>query len=473
MVHVAVIGAYGSAGVSAAETLLEAADRGRIDDLRLSLIDPGEPGGLCILRGCMPSKDVLTAGAHLDQVDHDDRLDGKLEVDPDAVVARKDANVAGFASHREAAIASMLERPNVAFHADPATFEGSHRLAVGGETLDVDHTIVATGSTPRIPSIPGIETVDSPTSDDLLDQTRFPERAVVIGFGAVGIELAPYLATVGNAEVVVLDRNDRPLSEADPAFGAALVELYRDRFDVQIETGADVTRVENTAAGEVAVSYDVGGDDRRTVGDQLYAFTGRRPNLDGLGLDRVGLEMRSGWIDASMRAVDAEGVYVVGDANGREPLLHVAKEEAITAARTITALERDETPPTYDPTIHRVVFAGLGRWPYARVGQTESAARDAGHAVVSATRAADDDGIFGLKGAPEGMARLVADAKTGRVLGYQGLHLHADVFAKTMQIVIENDLTVEALPDRAFHPTTPELLDGLIRSLADAMTDAS
>ncbi|MFP4628073.1 MAG: dihydrolipoyl dehydrogenase family protein [Halobacteriales archaeon] len=467
MVRVAVIGAFGSAGVAAAEELLHLADSGRLDDLELVLVDDGAPGGLCILRGCMPSKDVLTAGAHRFQASHDDRLQGRLAVDVDAVVERKDEHVDGWAGHRRDAVAAMAERPEVTMRRERATFEDAHTLRVGDETLAVDHAIVATGSTPRIPPIEGLDDVVR-TSRDLLDETDLPDRAVVVGFGFIGIELVPYLATVGDTDVVVIDRNDRPLPEADPAFGESLLALYRDTFGIDVETGAEVRTVERDGDDVVVTFENAGGDMRYARGEALYAFTGRRPNLDGLGLDALGLEPRPGWVDDSMRAVDAEGIYVVGDANGREPLLHVAKEEGIAAARTIDAVEAGRTPPTYAPTVHRVVFSGLGLYPFARVGHTTATAQAAGHEVVTVTRRASQDGIFAVKDLPEGLARLVVDADDGTVLGYQGLHHHADVFAKTAQIVVEHGLPVEAIPDRAYHPTTPELLDGLVREAVDA-----
>ena len=85
---------------------------------------------------------------------------------------------------------------------------------------------------------------------------------------------------------------------------------------------------------------------------------------------------------------------------------------------------------------------------------------------MTATREASDDGVFKTKDVPEGLARLVVDAEDGTVLGYQGLHYHADVMAKTMQVIIENGMDVRDVPDRAYHPTTPEILDGVVRETA-------
>lgn len=117
-VHVAIIGAYGSAGVAAADELLE-----RDPSVELTLIDDGDPGGgLCILRGCMPSKDVLSAGQHRYQARHDDRLEGVPEIDPEAVVARKNEHITGFAEHRRKHVHELAERETVEFVHDTARF---------------------------------------------------------------------------------------------------------------------------------------------------------------------------------------------------------------------------------------------------------------------------------------------------------------------------------------------------------------
>jgi dihydrolipoamide dehydrogenase len=104
-------------------------------------------------------------------------------------------------------------------------------------------------------------------------------------------------------------------------------------------------------------------------------------------------------------------------------------------------------------------------YPFARVGHSVETAEDAGIDHVAVTRAASDDGVFRTKDVPEGLATLVV-APDGTVLGYQGLHYHADVMAKTMQLAVEMGLDVREIPDRAYHPTTPEILDGLIREAA-------
>ncbi|MFC7071167.1 dihydrolipoyl dehydrogenase family protein [Halobaculum lipolyticum] len=468
--HVAIIGAYGSAGVAAAERLADHTDpadpAAPLD--RLTLLDDGDPGGgLCILRGCMPSKAVLSAAAHRYRARHDDRLVGDPpELDLEAVVANKDEHVSSFASHRRSAVRALAERDGVAFRHERARFLGPRELALsGGGRLAPDYVVVATGSTLAVPDLPGVDDVDWLDSADVLDATTLPDSGVVMGFGYVGIELAAYLAEAG-VDLTVIEHDARPLDDAPAPFGDDLLDLYREEFGIDVLTDTREESVEPTADGGVRLHTDR-DDDRATVeADGMFLFTGRRPNLDGLGLDDAGLVPGPDWVDATMRAVgdDAGRTFVVGDANGRTPLLHVAKEQGHVAADNVLADAAGDDLAEYNPITHHVVFSGAAEYPYARVGHTADSARDAGHEVVEVEREASRDGVFAVKDAPRGRARLVVDADDGTVLGYLGLHLDADVMAKTMQVLVERGADVREVPDRAYHPTTPEILDGLFRA---------
>jgi pyruvate/2-oxoglutarate dehydrogenase complex dihydrolipoamide dehydrogenase (E3) component len=487
-IHVAVVGAYGSAGAAVAGELVHE------DGVELTLIDGGDPGGgLCILRGCMPSKEVLSAGAHRFQARHDDRLVGDLPaVDLEATVERKNAHTAEWAAHRRESVEQYTERADVEFRRGTARFVDDGVLAVGGERddenhggsadggtgttgenrhLDPDYVVVATGSTVNVPDLPGIGEVDYMTSADVLDETDFPDSGVVMGFGYIGMELVPYLAEAAGMDLTVVEHDERPIDEADAAFGDAALALYREQFDVDVPTGVREQRVEPTTDGGVRLHLEDTEDGTASTveADQLFLFTGRRPSLDRLGLEHTSLDPGPGWVDDTMRAVDHDRTFVVGDANGREPILHVAKEQGAVAARNVLAHARDEDLTHYENTHHHVIFSGLGVYPFARVGHSESTAREAGLDVVVAERQASDDGVFLAKDVPNGLAKLVVDAEDGTVLGYQGLHYHADVMAKTMQVVVELGLDVREVPDRSYHPTTPEIIDGLLRDAADQL----
>jgi dihydrolipoamide dehydrogenase len=500
--HVVIIGAYGSAGVAVAQELADA------EDVKLTLADDGEPGGgLCILRGCMPSKEVLSAGEARFKARHDHRVEGVPEVDLESVVETKDEHIHNFAEHRRAAVHDLAERENVEFVHRTARFVDDRTVAVGDREIEADYVVVATGSTVNVPDLSGMDEVDYSTSADVLDATEFPDSGVVMGFGYVGLEMVPYLSEAAEMDITVIEHDDYPLDEADEEFQETILDIYREEFDVDVLTNTYEQSVEETADGVSASSEGQSPSDRssgqgpreddasggssdssdggvrlrikrqgqrETVeADELFLFTGRRPAVDRLGLEETSLEPEVGWIGDTMQARDDDRVFAPGDVNGHEPILHVAKEQGFLTAENVLRHRDGEELKPYRNTHHHVVFSGLGVYPFARVGVSEAELvredRREGRDYVAVTREASDDGVFKTKAVPRGLAKLVVDAEDGTVLGYQGLHYHGDVMAKTMQLAVEMGLDVREIPDRAYHPTTPEILDGLIRDASEQL----
>lgn len=460
--HVIIIGAYGSAGVAVAQEL--ASD----DEVKLTLIDNGDPGGgLCILRGCMPSKAVFSTGAHTYQARQDDPISGNFNLDVEKVVEEKDDYIAEFAEHRRESVHELANRDNVEFIHDTARFVDDRRIEVGDRTIDGDYVVIATGSRVHVPDMPGIDDIEYMTSADVLDATSFPDSGLVMGFGYVGLELVPYLSEVGEMDLTVIEHDEAPLlDQADAEFGRSVMDLYREKFDVEILTETREKSLESTETG-VQLQVERGDDEQTLEADQLYLFTGRRPAVSDLGLENTSIESEKGWVEETMQTTDDPRVYAVGDANGKEPLTHVAKEQAQRAAANIRADIAGEELRPWDSLTHRVMFSGLGVYPFARLGLAEDEAEEQGHECVTVTQQARDHGIFKIKNVHHGLAKLIVDADDGTVLGYQGFHHDADVMSKVMQVVIEMGHDIRDLPDRAFHPTTPEILDGMFQKASE------
>lgn len=462
--HVMVIGAYGSAGAAVAEGLAEHVDE-TIE--QLTLVDDGEPGGgLCVLAGCMPSKELLSAAERRFAARTDDRIGaGVPDLDLEQVVERKNESVSMYTTRRQSKMDAIVERDDVTLRQQTATFLDDRRLAVGDDVLEPDYVVVATGSTLSVPPIPGIEEVPFQSSADIFDTTEFEESGLVIGLGAIGLELVPYLSEAAGMDVTAIEQLPAVLPDADAAFGTELVEHYEDAFDIDVRLGTRTERLERTADGGVRAVLNDGETESTIEADQLFMFTGRRPALDSLELDATPLTPEPGWVEDTMQARDDERIFIVGDANGSEPILHVAKEEGEIAAENILRHRNGEVLVPYDTVTHQVVFSGLADLPYARVGHTADSAEAAGIDHVIATQSVDSLGVFRSRNYSEGLASIVVGAD-GTVLGYQGLHPDADVMAKTMQLAVEMELDIDEIPDRAYHPTTPEILDGLFSDAA-------
>jgi len=283
------------------------------------------------------------------------------------------------------------------------------------------------------------------------------------------MELAPYLSEAAGMDITVIEHDARPLDEGDAPFGDEILDMYPEEFGIEILTETEERRIESTDDG-VRLHVERDGESETVEADQLFLFTGREPNLGGLGLENTALSpdgADGAWVEDTMQARDDSRTFVVGDVNGKEPILHVAKEQGFKAAENILAHARGEDLEPYENVHHHVIFSGVAVYPFARLGLSEEAAAEAGEDYVAVSRQASDDGVFKTKQASRGLAKLVVDAEDGTVLGYQGLHYHADVMAKTMQVIVERGMDVRDIPDRAYHPTTPEILDGLIRDASE------
>lgn len=464
--HVAVIGAYGSAGAAIASRLNSE------PDVDLTLIDDGDPGGgLCILRGCMPSKEVISAAEHRFAARHDERLDGPLpDVDFEAVIEQKNEHTGGWASGRRESIERLGEQDGNEFIHETAQFVDDRQIAVGDRLIEPEYVVVATGSTISLPPVPGIEDVPVKTSRDVLDATSFPDSGLVLGLGYIGLELAPYLTEAAEMDLTAVEMLPELLPEADEGFGDEIADYYRAAFDMDVLLDATAQSVEETDDGGVRMVVETEDGEQTLEGDELYVFTGRSPAIDGLGFEHTSITPGEGWVRDTMQARDDDRVYVVGDANGKEPILHIAKEQAFTAVDNILAHRDGDSLAEYQSTHHHVIFSGLGVLPFARVGHSAASAEEAGLDYLTVDTDAADDGVFKAKNTPEGRARLVV-ATDGTVLGYQGLHYHADVMAKTAQLAVEMELDVRDLPDRAYHPTTPEIFDSLIGDAVAALEE--
>jgi len=215
-----------------------------------------------------------------------------------------------------------------------------------------------------------------------------------MGFGNVGLELVPYIAEAGGTNLTVVEHGARPIDEADPAFGDAILEIYREQFDVDILTQTYEQRIEPTVDGGVRLYTEENGS---IDAEKLFLFTGRRPNFDKLGLKNTALTPTAGWIDATIQASDDSRSFVVGDANNREPILHVAKEQGNIAADNILRHAAGDDLQPYENVHHHVIFSGLGVYPFARVGHSEQSAAEAGIEYVAVERKASEYDVFTTK----------------------------------------------------------------------------
>jgi mercury(II) reductase len=430
-----VIGA-GSAGFSASIT---AADQGA----QVALIGSGTIGGTCVNIGCVPSKTLIRAAETL----HNARVAARFAgitaeaelTDWRGTVRQKDALVSEL---RQAKYIDLLPAYNgIAYREGPASLlDGG--VEVDGTRIPAGKIVIATGARPAVPPIPGIEAVPYLTSTTALDLQELPRSLLVIGGGYIGAELAQMFARAG-VKVTLVCRS-RLVPEAEPEIGAALTG-YFEVEGIAVVSGIAYRAIRRTETG---IALDVVRDGRDTTigADQVLVTTGRTPNIEGLGLAEHGIALSPKGnivVDDCMRTTRA-GVYAAGDVTGRDQFVYMAAYGAKLAAKN--SLNGDSL--RYDNSaMPAIVFTDP---QVASVGLTETAARNAGHAVRVSTIGLDQVPRALAARDVRGLIKLVAEADSGRLLGAHILAPEGADSIQTAALAIRQRLTIADLAETIF-----------------------
>lgn len=433
---VAVIGA-GSAGFSAAIT---AADEGA----RVALIGYGTIGGTCVNVGCVPSKALIRAAESLHNAAASKRFDGieatASVTDWSAVVAQKQALVDEL---RQAKYIDVLPSYNtIAYKEGQASFAENGTLTVDGEVLDARKIIIATGSQPHVPAIPGIDSIPYLTSTTALELEQLPASLLVIGAGYIGVEIAQIFARAG-VEVTIVSRRGL-LPEAEPEIGSALTEYFQNE-GIRVLTCNAYREIEKSNTG-LKLTITTDESDQVLDAEKLMVATGRAPNTQSLNLAAADISIRANHgieVDSHMRT-SREGVYAAGDVTGADQFVYMAAYGAKIAARN--AMNGNSL--TYDNAVMpAVVFTDP---QVASVGLTEAEATSQGYEVRTSTLSLDNVPRALAARDTRGLIKLIADGKTDKLLGAHILAPEGADSIQTAAIAIKANMTYQQLGEMIF-----------------------
>jgi len=440
----------GSGGYAAART---AASLG----LSTAVIEGGEQvGGLCILRGCMPSKTLIESGNRYRTLRHAEEFGlhaEKIGFDAAKIVERKRRLVGEFADYR----AQQLAGGSFDFIRGRAEFLDPHCLRVslreGGERiLALKSGCIATGSVLNRPSIQGIELCLS--SDDLLELTEIPASAVVLGGGPVALEMAHYLESLGS-KVTILQRNTQLLTGNDRDVAGAVAESFRRR-GMQVLCGTRLDRIEKSG-NQMGVHFGHGNGGDVIKADLVVNALGRRPAIAGLGLEKAGVALEGPAICTDLeQRTTARHLFAAGDCCGPYEVVHIAITQGETAARNASALIKGGAPVSLDYRLK--LFACFTEPQMASCGMTEQEARENGLQIVTASYPFADHGKSLVKGETDGFVKLIADAREGRILGGAVVGPEASELIHEIVVAMAFHATVAQLAVIPhYHPTLGEI----------------
>jgi mercuric reductase len=430
-----VIGA-GSAGFSAA---IRAAELGA----KVVLSGHGTIGGTCVNIGCLPSKTLIRAAEALHDARSASRFAGITGTaalsDWQALKAQKDALVAEL---RIAKYEDVLRQYRDIRYVAGAAYFADGRVRLADETFSADRVVIATGAAPAIPRIPGLDTVPWLTSTTALSLAMLPKSLLVIGGGPVGCELAQMFARFG-VRVTIVCRS-RLLPGHDTEIGEALAEYMRAE-GVEIRCGVEYQIIHCTDRG-IALQVRTDDASQALLAEQVLLATGRAPTTGGLNLKATGVatDQRGAILVDDYLQTSRPGIYAAGDVTGRDQRVYIAAYGAKLAAENALGGNHRR----YDVrAMPKVVFTD----PQATsVGLSEAEARQAGFLVE--TTKLDLDQVPRALAARDtrGLIKLVAEARTGRLLGAHILAPEGSDSIQAAVLAIKHRLTVRELAETLF-----------------------
>jgi dihydrolipoamide dehydrogenase len=342
------------------------AERTAAAGLETALVERELIGGECAYWACIPSKTLLRPG------------EVRQEAEKAAGVSPSRPSFEEVSAYRDYMIRDLDDAAQVKGYEDEGvtvfkgvgSLSGTHEVEVGGERLQSERIVIATGTEPLIPPIEGLEEAGYWTNREATTLKEVPASVIVLGGGPVGVELAQLLRSFG-AEVHLLEADKRLLSREDPRVSALLQEaLETDGIEVHLGAKAEAVSAED---GRRVVRFG----EQRVAADELIVAIGRKPRLDELALGRAGIEPGKKGIEVDERCRAAEGIWAVGDVTGVMPFTHVAKYQG----RVVCADILGKSARADYTAVPRVVFS----YPeVAAVGMTEAQAREAGIETASA-----------------------------------------------------------------------------------------
>lgn len=436
-----IIGA-GSGGLSVAAAAAQFGEK-------VVLIESGKMGGDCLNYGCVPSKALIAAGKHAHAFGSGEAFGvaaAKPKVDFKKVHDHIHEVIAGIAPHDSV---ERFESLGVRVIQAAGRFVDAETVEAGGEQIKARRFVVATGSSPSAPPIPGLDTVDYLTNETIFLNTSLPKDLIIIGGGPIGMEMAQAHRRLG-ANVTVLEAFD-PLGKDDPELTGVVLDHLRDE-GVTILAQAKISNISQSKVG-IAIDLEHEGDQKTIKGSHLLVAAGRKPNVDGLNLEAAGIayERRGITVDDGLRTTNRK-VYAIGDVAGGLQFTHVAGYHAGLVIRN--ALFK---LPARNKTGH-IPWVTYTDPELAHVGLTEADAQEQhGDGIQVLKWPFQENDRARTERKTDGMIKVVT-AKNGRILGATIVGPNAGELIQSWSLSISAGLKIKAMIDQVVaYPTLAEV----------------
>jgi dihydrolipoamide dehydrogenase len=425
-----------------------AALKARKAGLSTALIEKSSIGGVCLNEGCVPSKTLLNSSKKIKKITGVALSDeGERVLNLDELMVRKNKIISTLTN----SIKSSLKKSGVTIFEGEATLDekddNGFSVLVEGQSLSAKNIIIATGSTPIIPKIDGVEKSIVVTSSELLSTDTIPKSLVVVGGGVIGLEMATFFAESGS-DVTVVEYAPQIATGFDIDCVKILSSSLK-KLGVKVLTSTEVIKIED---GGVVAKNSKG--ELNIPAEKVLVSVGRAPNTASLEMSNYGLTLESGAIktDDSCKT-SVSGVYAIGDVNGRSLLAHTAYREADVAIDSIVG----KSSIVNYQTIPSVIYTHP---EVASVGLTAEKAKDMGLEVIEKKRPFGSNGRFLAETDRErGVCKVVIEEGTGTILGVHLAGLYSSEIISAAAILVQLKINADQVEELVLpHPTVAEII---------------
>jgi len=430
----------------------------------VALVEGAKIGGSCVNYGCIPTKTLIASARAIYMAGRGDEYGfstGPITVNFERVMERMNVRRSGA---QEGMDGWMRNTENITVYDGYASFvgteDGHHQVQVNDEVISAPQVFINTGAHAFIPSIDGIDTVDYLTNKDMLELTEVPEHLVILGGGYIGLEMGQAFRRFG-AEVTIIEARSRLVVREDEDIAESVLEILQAE-DITVHTDSKATAVSQDPNGIIHVALDTPDGSAEVTGTHLLVAVGRKPSTDKLNLESVGIETNErGYIitDEQLRT-SVEGIWAVGDVNGRGAFTHTSYHDHEIVWDTINGIDRNVAD-------RNMAYAMYIDPPLGRVGMSETEAKASGRNVLITTKPMDNIGRALEQGETFGLFKILVDADTREFLGAAVLGYHGDDVVQVVSYYMATGATVDVMKNALpIHPTIAEFFPTLIGELS-------
>jgi dihydrolipoamide dehydrogenase len=427
--------------------------------LSVAVVEHGPFGGTCLNRGCIPSKMLIHVAdvAQTIKTAHLFGLTASIQaVDWDFIIQRTYKEIDEEARQIEE---GNRQSDNIEVYKTTGRFVREKVLEVNGEEITAPTIVIAAGTRPMVPEIPGLADVPYVTSDQVLRLPKQPKRLVILGGGFISAEMAHFFGALGT-EVVIVHRGPVLLREEDHQVAHRFTEVFQHRFDVLLNAQAARAFMDGN---DIALGLNTPDGPRVVTGDALLIATGRIPNTDLLDVARTGVRVdgRGFVVTDEHLETNVPGVWALGDIVGKYLLKHSANLEAAYAANNI--FEPDHKVPVDYHAMPHAVFSSP---QVAGVGLTEQQAQETGLDYVAAAYPYDQAAYGSSIEDHDGFVKVLADAESGEILGCHIIGTEAATLIQEAANAMRARMNVDFMRQAIYvHPALPEVVQRAFGSL--------